>query len=99
MSTVFKINVLYVRACMHIYTRAFIQLRLYSPLLDLDRFFSFLISYTVGRSPWTGDQYVARLLPAYGIAQTQNKRTEKSMPRVGFEPMTPVFEWAGSRPL
>jgi hypothetical protein len=27
---------------------------LYSPLLGLGRFFSFLITYTVGRTPWTG---------------------------------------------
>jgi hypothetical protein len=27
--------------------------------------FSFLIFYTVGRTPWTGDQPVARLLPAH----------------------------------
>jgi hypothetical protein len=27
---------------------------LYSPLLDLGRFFSFLILYKVGRTPWTG---------------------------------------------
>jgi hypothetical protein len=31
-----------------------IYLRLYSPLLDLGRFFSFLILYTVGRTPWAG---------------------------------------------
>jgi hypothetical protein len=37
------------------------------PLLDLDRFFSFLILYTVGRSPWTGDQPVARPLPTHRI--------------------------------
>jgi hypothetical protein len=27
-------------------------------LLDLGRFFSFLMLYTVGRTPWTGDQPV-----------------------------------------
>jgi hypothetical protein len=26
------------------------------PLLDLGHIFSFLILYTVGRTPWTGDQ-------------------------------------------
>jgi hypothetical protein len=30
-------------------------LRLYSPLLGLGHFFIFLIIYTVGRIPWTGD--------------------------------------------
>jgi hypothetical protein len=29
---------------------------LYSPLLGLGHFFSFLILHTVGRTPWTGDQ-------------------------------------------
>jgi hypothetical protein len=38
-----------------------------------------------------GDKPVARSLPTHRI-QTQNKRTETSMPRVGFEPTIPVFE-------
>jgi hypothetical protein len=45
---------------------------LYSPL-DLGRFFSFLILYTVGRTAWTGDQLVARPLPKHRTTQTQNK--------------------------
>jgi hypothetical protein len=48
---------------------------LYSPLLGLDRFFSFLILCTVGRTPWMGDQPVTRPLPAHRTTQTQNKRT------------------------
>jgi hypothetical protein len=52
---------------------------LYSPL-DLGRFFSFLIIYTVGRTPWTGDQPVARPLLTHRTTQTQNKRTQTSMP-------------------
>jgi hypothetical protein len=28
------------------------------------------------------------------ITQTQNKGTQTSMPRMGFEPTVPVFEWA-----
>jgi hypothetical protein len=39
-------------------------------LLGLGRFFSFLILYTVGSTPWTGDQSFARPLPK------QNKRTQ-----------------------
>jgi hypothetical protein len=35
--------------------------------------------YTVGRTPWTGDQ---------------NKHTQISMSQVGFEPTIPVFERA-----
>jgi hypothetical protein len=57
----------------------------------LAAFFSFLI-YTVGRTQWTGDQPVARPLPAYRTAQTQNKRTQTFMPQVGFEPKIPVFD-------
>jgi hypothetical protein len=48
----------------------------------------FLNPKTVGRTPWTGDQPVARLLPI----QTQNKHTQTSMPRVGLEPTIPPFE-------
>jgi hypothetical protein len=52
--------------------------------------FQFLNPYTVGRTPWTGDQPVARPLPT----QTQNKRTQTSMPWVGFEPTIPAFKRA-----
>jgi hypothetical protein len=48
--------------------------------------FQFLDLYTVGRTPRTGDQPVARPLPAYRTAQTGNKGTEISMLQVGFEP-------------
>jgi hypothetical protein len=95
-----------------------VYLWLYSPLLDLGRFFSFLIFYRVGllgrgislsqgrylhigehrpifqfldilhsRAPWTGDQPVARPLPAYRRAQT-------SVLQVRLEPTIPVFERA-----
>jgi hypothetical protein len=52
----------------------------------------FLSAYTVGRTPWTGDQPVARPLPTHRTTQTQNKCTHTSMSRVGFEPRFPVFE-------
>jgi hypothetical protein len=64
---------------------------LYSPL-DLVRFFSLLILYTVDRIPWTEDQPIARPLPTHRTTRTQNKRTQTSMLRVGFETTTPVFE-------
>jgi hypothetical protein len=48
--------------------------------VDLDRFFRFLILYIVGRTPWTGDQPVARPLPTHRRTQTQNKCTQTSMP-------------------
>jgi hypothetical protein len=67
---------------------------LYSPLLGLGRYFSFFILYTVGRTPWTGDHPVTRPLPTHRTAQTQNKRTQTSMPWVGFEPRIPSFERA-----
>jgi hypothetical protein len=79
--------------CLSIYLSVCLPMAI-RPLLDLGCFFSFLILYTVGRTPWTGDQTVARLLPAHRTAQTQNKRTQTSMPQVGFELMIPVFERA-----
>jgi hypothetical protein len=36
---------------------------MYSSLMGLGRFFSFLIFYTVGKTPLTGDQRIARTLP------------------------------------
>jgi hypothetical protein len=49
---------------------------LYSPL-DLGRFFSFLILYTVDRTPWTGYEAVSRPLLTYRTTQTQNKCTHR----------------------
>jgi hypothetical protein len=71
-----------------------IYLWLYSPLLDLGRIFSFLIFYTVVRTPWTGDQSVVRPLRIHRTIQTQNKRTQTFMSQVVFELTIPVFEWA-----
>jgi hypothetical protein len=69
------------------------------PWLDLGRYFSL---YTVGRTTWTEDQPVARSISTHRTTQTQNKRTQISMPRVGFERMTPLLELAKivhARPL
>jgi hypothetical protein len=55
----------------------------YYLLLHLGRFFCFFILYTVSR---TRVKPVARPLPTYRTAQTRTKRTETSMPWVGFEP-------------
>jgi hypothetical protein len=63
------------------------------PLLGLGGFFSFLILYTVGRTPRTGDQPTARPLTTHRTTRTQNKRTQTSMSRVESGPTTPVFEW------
>jgi hypothetical protein len=56
--------------------------------------FHFFNLYTVGMTPWTGDQPIARPLPTHTTAQTLNKRTQTSMPRLGFELTIPVFELA-----
>jgi hypothetical protein len=49
----------------------------------------FINPKTLGRTPWTGDQLVARPLPT---TQTQNKHRQTSVPWVGFEPTIPMFE-------
>jgi hypothetical protein len=64
------------------------------PFLGPWSLFQFLDFYTVGRTPWTGDQPVARQIPAHRTAQTQNKRTQTSMSQVEFETTIPVFERA-----
>jgi hypothetical protein len=43
--------------------------------LGLGSFFSFLVLYTVSRTPWTGDQPLAGPLPTHRTTQTQNKLT------------------------
>jgi hypothetical protein len=48
--------------------------------MGLGRIFSFLILYTVGRTPWMGDQPVARPVPTHRTTKTQNKRPQTSMP-------------------
>jgi hypothetical protein len=60
----------------------------------LGLFFSFVVLYTVGMAPWTGDKPVARPLSTHRTTQTQNKHIQTSMPRVGFEPTIPVFQRA-----
>jgi hypothetical protein len=56
--------------------------------------FNFLILYTVGRTPWMGDQSVARPLSTHRTTQRQNKRSQSPMPWLGFEPTILVFEGA-----
>jgi hypothetical protein len=50
-------------------------LSLYNPLLDLGGFFRFLILYTVGRTPWTGDQPDARPIPIQHNTNTEQTHT------------------------
>jgi hypothetical protein len=67
-----------------------LYLCVYSPLLDLGRFFSFLIFYRLlGRGISSSQGRYA-----HGTTQTQNKRRETSIPWVAFEPTIPLFEWA-----
>jgi hypothetical protein len=68
-----------------------IYLWLYSPC-GLWPLFHNLDLYTVGRTPWTGDQPVTRPQPTHRTPQTQNKCTQTAMPWLGLEPTTPVFE-------
>jgi hypothetical protein len=64
------------------------------PFVGLWPLFQFVNLYTVGRTPWTGDQPVAGPLPTHRTTQTQNKRRQTCMPRVRFEPTIPVVERA-----
>jgi hypothetical protein len=49
---------------------------------------------TIGRTLWTGDQSVSKPLLTHRTTQKRNKRTQTSMPRMGFEPMITEFELA-----
>jgi hypothetical protein len=71
----------------------YISPRLHSPC-EPWRLFQFLNLDTVGRTPLIRDQPVARSLPIHSTTHAQNKRTQTSMPRVGFESTIPVFERA-----
>jgi hypothetical protein len=66
------------------------------PLLEHRANFSVSWSFTDGRTPWTGDQLVARPLPKHRTTQTQtNAHTHQtSMPWVGFEPTIPASKRA-----
>jgi hypothetical protein len=54
-------------------------------------FWTYESIWTIGRTPWTGDQPDARPLPAQDNT-TQKKRGHTSMPRAGFEPAIPIFD-------
>jgi hypothetical protein len=69
---------------------------LYSPLLGLGRYFSFLTLYTVCRTPWTGDQPVTRPLPTHRTTQTQNKRTQYRHPGLECD-SNPLSQRSGKR--
>jgi hypothetical protein len=76
-----------------------ICLWLYSPLLDLGRFFFQLLNPVHSRQDSLDGGSAHRKAATYThrTTQTQNKRTLAPMPRVGFEPTIPVFEQAKIR--
>jgi hypothetical protein len=51
-----------------------------------------LIFYTDGRTPWTGDQPVARPKPTHTGQHKHRINAHTSMPQMGFEPTIPAFE-------
>jgi hypothetical protein len=65
------------------------------PLWTVAAFFQFLNLCTVGRTPWTGDQPVARPLPTHMITQTQNKRTQYRHPCLEWNSNPRPECWAG----
>jgi hypothetical protein len=95
------INVTVIWRLLQIKPSALICLWLYSPLLDLGRFFSFLILHTVGRTPWTGDQPVARpqsvRLLGRGISLSQGRylHTEQHKHRINVH-RHPCLEWCSN---
>jgi hypothetical protein len=62
------------------------------PLWSIGLISQFLDYFTDGMTPWRSDQLVARPLPKHRTTETQKKRTQTSMLRVGFEPTIPAFE-------
>jgi hypothetical protein len=75
------------------------NLYVYLPYVVEDVFFYF-DHFTAGRTPWTSDQLVARLLSKHRTTPTQNKHITHAqhpcrfLPCVGFEPTMPASERA-----
>jgi hypothetical protein len=79
-------NILQYRFCPSIYGSTVFFFEIFVP------FFSFLILYRVGRTPWTRDQSVARPLPTHRTTQRKNERKQISMPCAGWEHRISAFE-------
>jgi hypothetical protein len=62
------------------------------PFIGPRPLFQFLNIYTVVRLIYKGYHPVPRPLPTHRTTQTQNKRTQTSVPWVGFAPTISVFE-------
>jgi hypothetical protein len=65
---------------------------LYSPLLVLGRFFSFLIYLHRLQNSLDGGSARRKAATEHWTTQTQNKRTQISILQVGFELTIPVFQ-------
>jgi hypothetical protein len=80
----FFVLLVILRRCQYLdsFIHSFIHQWLYSPLLSPCLFFSCVDNWIP----------VARSLLTRRTTKTQNKRTQTSMPLVGFEPIMPAFE-------
>jgi hypothetical protein len=96
-----RITLLFMPSLLHYFS---LSLWLYSSLA-IGRFFCFLLFlYTVGRTPWTGDQLVARPLPTHKqrmnvhrhpcLDWDPNPRPQSSSGRRRFMPHTARPLWA-----
>jgi hypothetical protein len=83
---------IYLSICLSVYLSVYLSIYLQYFCCTLAISFSSLILYTVGWTTWTGDQPVTRPLPTHRTTETQNRRTQTSMPWVGFEPTISVFQ-------
>jgi hypothetical protein len=59
-------------------------------MLGIGWLFSFVILYSVSRTPYREDQPISRPLPTCRGQWKQNKYTQTSMPLMGFQPTTPA---------
>jgi hypothetical protein len=94
--SLFKFSVSNIHSFIHSFILSFIHSSMaLQPFFGLWPLLQFRnLCYKGGRTPWTGDQPVARPLPTHRTTQTQNTCTQTSMPWVGFEPTIPSFERA-----
>jgi hypothetical protein len=93
MTSSFRVFFLFTRIRKYRAIRHCIYLWLYRPL-DFCRFFSFLIHTQPARGPFGRGISTSQGHCLHRTTQSRNKRTQTSMPRVGFEPTIQVFERA-----
>jgi hypothetical protein len=75
----------FLNTVMFLHFVSLLLLWIYSPLLGLGRFSRFFILYTVGKTPWTRDQPVARPLPTHRTTQIQNKLAQYRHPYLEWD--------------